>query len=63
MTDAGMAAASVASGKYDRFIEHGVVTRLGRGPDVARAICLFLETDNYMTGQVITVDGGLTARK
>jgi 3-oxoacyl-[acyl-carrier protein] reductase len=62
VTDSGMARASVASGKYDPFIERDVITRLGRAEDVARAIGLFLEPDNYLTGQVLTVDGGLTAR-
>jgi NAD(P)-dependent dehydrogenase (short-subunit alcohol dehydrogenase family) len=63
VTTSGMAEKSVASGKYDPFIERGVITRFGDPRDVARAIGLFLEPDNYVTGQVLTVDGGLTARK
>ncbi len=63
VTTAGMAKKSVAGGKYDPFIERGVITRFGDPLDVARAIGLFLEPDNYVTGQVLTVDGGLTARK
>ena len=62
VTDSGMARASVASGKYDAFIERDVITRFGRAMDVAEAIGLFLKTDSYLTGQLLTVDGGLTAR-
>ena len=57
---AGMAEASIASGKYDRFVQEGVVPRFGRAEDVARAVRFFLEPDNYITGQVLCVDGGLT---
>ena len=60
---AGMALASIESGKYDRFIEDGVIPRFGRPQDVARVVRLLLEPDNYVTGQVITVDGGLTLRR
>ena len=37
--------------------------RFGRPEDIARVVRLFLEPDAYMTGQVITVDGGLTLRR
>jgi 3-oxoacyl-[acyl-carrier protein] reductase len=57
---AGMAEASIASGKYDRFIKEGVIPRFGRAVDVARAIRFLLEPDNYITGQVLCVDGGMT---
>ena len=60
VTAAGMAEASVASGKYDRYLKEGVIPRFGRPEDVARAVRFFLEPDNYVTGQVLTVDGGLT---
>ncbi|MFN3321902.1 MAG: SDR family NAD(P)-dependent oxidoreductase [Bryobacteraceae bacterium] len=60
VTAAGMAEASIASGKYDRYLTDGVVPRFGRASDVARAVRFFLEPDNYVTGQVLTVDGGLT---
>ena len=60
VTAAGMAQASIASGKYDRFLEDGIVPRFGAAIDVARACRFFLEPDNYITGQVLTVDGGLT---
>lgn len=62
VTNSGMAEASVRSGKYDRFLESGVVARFGEAEDVARAIGLLLEPDNYITGQLLTVDGGMTTR-
>jgi len=57
---AGMALASIETGKYDPYIEEGKIPRFGRPEDVARAVQLLLEPDNYITGQVMTVDGGLT---
>jgi NAD(P)-dependent dehydrogenase (short-subunit alcohol dehydrogenase family) len=57
---AGMAEASIASGKYDRFVNEGVISRFGRAGDVARAIRFLLEPDSYITGQVLCVDGGMT---
>ncbi len=57
---AGMAEASIASGKYDRYLNEGIVPRFGQAQDVARAVRFFLEPDSYVTGQVLTVDGGLT---
>ncbi len=60
VNQAGMAEASIASGKYAKYIDDGVIPRYGRAEDVARAVRFFLEPDNYVTGQVLTVDGGLT---
>lgn len=60
VTTAGMAAASVAGGKYERYLRDGAISRYGSAADVARAVRFFLEPDNYVTGQVLTVDGGLT---
>ena len=60
---AGMALSSIASGKYDFFVEKGIVSRFGRAEDVAKVVRLLVEPDNYITGQVITVDGGLTLRR
>jgi NAD(P)-dependent dehydrogenase (short-subunit alcohol dehydrogenase family) len=60
---AGMALKSIESGKYDAFIERGIIPRFGRAEDVARVVRLLVEPDNYITGQVITVDGGLTLRR
>jgi NAD(P)-dependent dehydrogenase (short-subunit alcohol dehydrogenase family) len=60
VTAAGMAEASIASGKYERYLREGVIPRYGAARDVARAVRFFLEPDNYVTGQVLAVDGGLT---
>ena len=60
---AGMALASIESGKYDFYVEQGIIPRFGRAEDIARVVRLLLEPDNYITGQVITVDGGLTLRR
>ena len=62
-TVTGMAEASVQSGKYDRYIEAGAIARFGRPEDVARAVRFLLEPDNYVTGQALVVDGGLTLRR
>jgi len=63
VTAAGMAEASIRSGKYDRFIDAGIVKRFARPEDVARAIRFFLEPDGYVTGQLLVVDGGLILRR
>ena len=60
VNQAGMAEASIASGKYAKYIDEDIIRRYGRAEDVARAVRFFLEPDNYITGQVLTVDGGLT---
>ena len=60
---AGMALKSIESGKYDFYIDQKIIPRFGRPEDVARVARLLLEPDNYITGQVITVDGGLTLRR
>jgi len=62
-TLAGMAAASIQSGKYDRHVTSGAIPRFGRPEDIARAVRFFLEPDNYTTGQSLVVDGGLTLRR
>jgi NAD(P)-dependent dehydrogenase (short-subunit alcohol dehydrogenase family) len=60
VNQAGMAEASIAAGKYERYLRDGAISRYGRAADVARAVRFFLEPDSYVTGQVLTVDGGLT---
>jgi len=62
VNDVGMAEQSVHSGKYNPFIEKGVIRRFGKSSDIARAIAFFLEPDNYVTGQILVVDGGLTTK-
>ena len=62
VNNAGMAEQSVRSGKYDPYLEKKVIPRFGRPEDVTRAILFFLEPDNYVTGQVLTVDGGLSLK-
>jgi 3-oxoacyl-[acyl-carrier protein] reductase len=58
--DAGMAQQSIAAGKYNRYLEDGTLGRFGRPQDIARTVRFLLEPDNYITGQVIGVDGGIT---
>jgi NAD(P)-dependent dehydrogenase (short-subunit alcohol dehydrogenase family) len=62
VNNAGMAEQSVRSGKYDSFLEKKIIPRWGEPRDVARAILFFLEPDNYVTGQVLVVDGGLSLK-
>jgi len=62
VNDAGMAQQSIRSGKYNIFLEKGLIPRFGRPSDVAGAIAFFLQPDNYVTGQILTIDGGLTTK-
>lgn len=57
---AGMAEASIATGKYQRYLDDGVIHRYGKAEDVARVVRFLLEPDSYVTGQVLAVDGGIT---
>jgi hypothetical protein len=57
---AGMAEASIASGKYERYLREDVIPRYGKAADIARAVRFLLEPDSYVTGQVLSVDGGIT---
>ena len=59
VNNAGMAEQSVRSGKYESFLQKGVIPRFGKSSDISRAVAFFLEPDNYITGQVLAVDGGL----
>ena len=58
--NAGMAQASIAAGKYDRYLEDKTIPRFGRAEDIARTVRFLLRQDSYITGQVISVDGGIT---
>lgn len=60
VTQAGMAEASIAAGKYRRYLDEGIIPRYGLPEDVARAVRFFLEPDSFVTGQTLAVDGGLT---
>jgi NAD(P)-dependent dehydrogenase (short-subunit alcohol dehydrogenase family) len=60
ITATGMAAESIAAGKYDRSLEDGVIGRFGHARDIAHAVRFLLKPDNYITGQVLCVDGGIT---
>lgn len=60
VNEAGMALASIAAGKYEHYLRENIIPRYGAATDVARAVRFFLEPDNYVTGQVLVVDGGLT---
>jgi 3-oxoacyl-[acyl-carrier protein] reductase len=60
VNQAGMAEASIRAGKYDKYVKEGAIPRFGRALDVAKSVRFLLEPDGYVTGQVITVDGGLT---
>ena len=63
VTVTGMALASIRTGKYDPYVEEGVIPRFGFPEDVARAVAFFMVPDNYVTGQVLSVDGGLMLRR
>jgi 3-oxoacyl-[acyl-carrier protein] reductase len=62
-TVAGMGGSSVSAGKYDSYVQSRAIQRFGRPEDVARAVRFFLEPDNYTTGQVLVIDGGLTLNR
>jgi NAD(P)-dependent dehydrogenase (short-subunit alcohol dehydrogenase family) len=63
VTESGMALQSIASGKYDPYIDRGIIPRFGYPEDVARSVWFFMAPDNYVTGQTLVVDGGLTLRR
>lgn len=60
VNEAGMALESIKKGKYNRYIEKNLIPRYGKPEDIAKAILFLIQPDNYITGQVFTIDGGLT---
>ena len=60
MIEAGIALTTIKQGKYERYLKENAISRYGLPIDVARAVRLFLEPDNYITGQAVVIDGGLT---
>ena len=63
VTEAGMAQASVESGKYDRYLQEGAIPRYGQAEDVARAIRFLAGPESgWVTGQIIAADGGQELR-
>jgi NAD(P)-dependent dehydrogenase (short-subunit alcohol dehydrogenase family) len=60
VTGVGLTRSAVEAGEYDLALERGGLTRLTRPEDMARAVRFLLEPDNHMTGQLLTVDGGLS---
>lgn len=63
VNQAGMALSSIRRGKYDFYVENGTIPRFGYPEDVARAVGFLMAPDNYVTGQTLLVDGGLTLRR
>jgi 3-oxoacyl-[acyl-carrier protein] reductase len=45
--------------KLDGIEEHIPLKRLGKGEDIAKTVKFLIEDAEYITGQVIQVDGGL----
>ena len=60
VTAAGMARPASPPASTTASLQDGTLPRFGRAEDVARAVRFFLEPDNYITGQVLCVDGGIT---
>ncbi|HEY3997769.1 MAG TPA: SDR family oxidoreductase [Candidatus Xenobia bacterium] len=63
VNDAGMALASIQKGKYQPYIDRGIIPRYGHAEDVVEAVMFLLQPDLYMTGQTLLLDGGLTLRR
>lgn len=52
--------AEEAPGAQDQILERVALRRQGRPEDIARAVLFLVRDAGYITGQVITVDGGRT---
>lgn len=63
VNEAGMALASIQRGKYQPFVDRKIIPRYGRPEDIRQALQFLLQPDLYMTGQTLTIDGGLILRR
>jgi NAD(P)-dependent dehydrogenase (short-subunit alcohol dehydrogenase family) len=63
VNQAGMAEESIRKGKYEKYIEQGIISRYGQAENISRLVMFLLDPDLYMTGQTILYDGGLTLRR
>ncbi|MCU1261188.1 MAG: short-chain dehydrogenase/reductase [Bryobacterales bacterium] len=48
--------------RVEKLIEATPARRAGTGDEIAEAVSYFLRTSNFVTGQVLAVDGGLSLR-
>lgn len=63
VNQAGMAEESIRKGKYEKFLQQGIIPRYGNANSVSLFVLFLLDPDVYMTGQTILYDGGLTLRR
>jgi hypothetical protein len=52
----------IQSGKYDIQIDSGAIARFGHTESDGRTMRFLLEPDNYVVGQVVVLDRGLSLR-
>ncbi len=55
----GMISAGEPSAEYAHFVAKTPMRRIGTPADVAEAVLFFAGASSFLTGQVLTVDGGL----
>ena len=48
--------------RIDRFIAATPAGRAGTGDEIAEAVLFFLKSTNFITGQLVAVDGGLSLK-
>ena len=62
-TVVGMARASIDGGKYDPYVDRGVIPRFGRPEELVGALRWLCDdkASGFVTGAVIPVDGGFSA--
>lgn len=63
VNEAGMALASIQRGKYQPYVDSGVIPRFGQPSDLAHAVNFLLQDELYMTGETLLLDGGFTLRR